>query len=143
MTGRTRTTSNTGYYNGKNGARPERLIKSAIGSYRKNREELQQDSGCRAAKNNAPPTHGGNQTVNFHVGANRDVDRKVIFEDEKLKNIYLEVCRQRDSIPQHTKKHIELLKAIDPVFAKRHKTFLSAVVCNRGIFVDDTLCVNR
>ena len=131
MTGRTRTTSNTGYYNGKNGARPERLIKSAIGSYRKNREELLQE--MRPARNMEPTSHAGNHTVNFHVSSNRDVDKKVIFEDEKLKNIYLEVCRQRDSIPQHTKKHIELLKAIDPVFAKRHKTFLSAVVCNRGI----------
>jgi hypothetical protein len=59
-------------------------------------------------------------------------DKKVIFEDEKLKNIYIDLCNQRDSIPQYTRKHIELLKQIDPVFAKRHKQYVSAVISNRA-----------
>lgn len=59
---------------------------------------------------------------------NKEEDKRVIFEDQKLKNIYLEICRQRDAVPRHSKEKIELLKRIDPVFAKRYKEYKSAVI---------------
>ena len=59
---------------------------------------------------------------------NKEEDKRVIFEDQSLKNIYLEVCRQRDSVPRYNKEKIEVLKKIDPVFAKRYKEFKTAII---------------
>lgn len=48
-------------------------------------------------------------------------------EDERLKKKYLAICRERDAIPKHSHEKKELLKTLDPVFAKRYREFKVSV----------------
>lgn len=56
----------------------------------------------------------------------------VVFEDSKMKKIYLNLCVQRDNIPKRSPQQIETLKKVDPVFAKRHKLYITAKMCNKA-----------
>ena len=55
-----------------------------------------------------------------------------MFEDKNLYKSYLEMCRERDQVPRSLPKRVDILKIKDPVFAKRHKIFLSAKICNKA-----------
>jgi len=42
------------------------------------------------------------------------------------------LCAERDNVPKESPQRIETLKKTDPIFAKRHKQFVSAKVCNKA-----------
>lgn len=58
--------------------------------------------------------------------------KELLFEDKKLMKKYLDLCEIRDNVPKEPPERIEYLKQHDPVFAKRHKLFKTALVCNKA-----------
>jgi hypothetical protein len=59
-------------------------------------------------------------TQNYH-------ERKLSFGDNHLRCIYNKICDARDRIPPRDPQRIKVLKARDPVFAKRYKIYLTAI----------------
>ena len=63
---------------------------------------------------------------------NKEADKESLFEDKNLYQVYLDLCAQRDNVPERSASRIEALKKKDPVFAKRYKQFLTAKNCNKA-----------
>ena len=59
----------------------------------------------------------------------KESDRESIVSVYK---IYLDICAQRDSIPERSKSRIDLLKRKDAIFAKRYKQFITAKNSNKA-----------
>jgi hypothetical protein len=58
--------------------------------------------------------------------------KELLFEDKKLMKKYLDLCEIRDNVPKESPERIEYLKKHDPIFAKRHKLYKTALICNKA-----------
>ncbi len=63
-------------------------------------------------------------------------ERKLSIGDDRLRRIYNKLCDERDCIPPRDVERIRHLQAKDPIFAKRYKTYLSALNAGKAPYFD-------